>query len=144
VTQQVEFYVLEDAQEPARLALACRIADKAFQQGMEIYLQTETEAQATELDKLLWSYPATGFLPHEVYAADAKIGAQTKVLLGHTDPPEGWNQILISLTEAIPNAAPSFARVADLIGGDEQQKNFGRQRFRDYRVRGIEPITHRV
>ena len=142
MAQQVDFYILQGADEAARLAFASRIAEKAFQQRMQIYLQTENAAQKQQLDDLIWSFSPTSFLPHAVYEAGEKVTAP--ILIGECDPPNTWDQLLISLTEEVPATAARFNRVADLIGDDEQQKQVGRNRFRAYRDNGIEPNTHKM
>lgn len=142
MAQQVDFYILQGADETARLVFASRITGKAFQQGMQIYLQTENAAQVQQLNDLLWAFSPTSFLPHAIYEEGGKVAEP--ILLGECDPPENWNQLLISLTDQVPATAPRFTRVADLIGDDEQQKQVGRNRFRIYRDNGIEPKTHKM
>ncbi|MBX2869822.1 MAG: DNA polymerase III subunit chi [Acidiferrobacterales bacterium] len=144
MTQRVDFYVLPESGESACLEMACRIAGKAFRQGMQIYLQTQSVEQAKLLDSMLWSTPKASFLPHAIYPADGVSPDRLHVLVGHCDPPENWNEFLISLTEEVPQSAARFSRVADLIGGDAQQKQSGRLRFRSYRENGIEPTTHKI
>ena len=142
MSQQVEFYVLQGADETDRLKFACRIAAKAFHQGMQVYLQTENSVQEQNLDELLWTYSASSFLPHKVFRDGEKI--DVPILIGDVDPPDSWNQFLISLTDQVPAQAYRFKRIADLIGDDEKQKQVGRDRFRTYRNNGIEPNTHKM
>ncbi len=144
MAQRVEFYVLQDTQERARLELACRLAGKAFRQGMQVYLQTESQEQTELLDSMLWSTPPSSFVPHAVYHANALPTEDSIVLVGDLSAPKQWSDLLISLTEGVPECAARFSRVADLIGGDEQQKQIGRARFRTYRERGVEPVTHKI
>ncbi len=111
---------------------------------MQVYLQTESPQQTELLDAMLWSTPPTSFLPHAVYRKNDDACAEFSLMVGEHSPPEQWNEFLISLTEGVPECATRFARVADIISGDEHQKQVGRSRFRAYRESGVEPVTHKI
>jgi DNA polymerase IIIc chi subunit len=49
---------------PDRLQVACRLAGKAFAQGRSLLVYAPDGETASRIDKLLWTWPATGFLPH--------------------------------------------------------------------------------
>ncbi len=144
MTEQIDFYILDQASESDRLLFSCKIAGKAMAQGMKIYFQTETDAQAAEMDQLLWSCSPTSFMPHSIWASGRSIESSTPILVGTEDPPAGWGELLISLTEEVPATAGRFRRVADLIAGDETQKQKGRARYKQYREQGIEPVAHKI
>ncbi|MCR3873061.1 DNA polymerase III subunit chi, partial [Pseudomonas aeruginosa] len=42
---RVDFYVIPSADPWARLQVACRLAEKAWRQGMQVYLHCADEAQ---------------------------------------------------------------------------------------------------
>ncbi len=44
----------------------------------------------------------------------------------------------------VPPAFAAFARVAEIIDGDGERRRLGRERFRQYRERGIAPETHNL
>ncbi len=53
---QVDFYILGDQAKGDRYLLACRIAEKAYNQRRRIYLHTNSEAESQRLDRLMWTY----------------------------------------------------------------------------------------
>jgi DNA polymerase-3 subunit chi len=52
--------------------------------------------------------------------------------------------VLINLGNGIPAAAAHARRIAEVIDADEQRRRAGRNRFRQYRDRGLSPETHNV
>lgn len=142
MAQRVDFYILESSDELSWLRYACRIANKAYQQRMYVYMQVESESRAIELDRLLWTLNSTSFIPHEILMQ--RTSPTAPVLIGTGPAPDRWNRMLITLTRETPSDADRFDRVADLIINDEQHKAYGRERFRFYRQNGIEPNTHNI
>ena len=67
---RVDFYVLEQADNQARLRLACRLAEKAWQQKQQVLLLAPGADDARTLDDLLWTFRDRSFVPHEIYSQD--------------------------------------------------------------------------
>ena len=61
---QVDFYILQDVEIDARHRFACRLASKAVSSGLQVVVYAEDEKIASQLDELLWRYPAQRFIPH--------------------------------------------------------------------------------
>jgi DNA polymerase-3 subunit chi len=57
---KVDFYT----SSPDKLRTACQLSHKAMQNGVRTVISAPDAAATEALDKLLWHYPATGFLPH--------------------------------------------------------------------------------
>jgi DNA polymerase-3 subunit chi len=53
---RIDFYIIEDTSSDASLRLACRLIEKAHKNRHRIYIHTDNEAQAHQLDELLWTY----------------------------------------------------------------------------------------
>ena len=53
---RVGFYVVQSAEPGQRLHVAARLVDKAAQHGHRVFINAVDEAQAQQLDDLLWSY----------------------------------------------------------------------------------------
>lgn len=120
-----------------KLRTACQLSHKAMQNGVRVLLHVPDAASCDALDKLLWHYPATAFIPHcRSHEAEA---ASMPVVLGHDEditPPH--SELLISLhSECLPFFS-RFERVIEIVGQDEQDVQLGRQRFGFYRDRGYE------
>jgi DNA polymerase-3 subunit chi len=120
-----------------KLRTACQLSHKAMQNGMRVLLHTPDADTADTLDRLLWQYPATAFIPH--CRSHQQESATMPVVLGHDHemtPPH--SELLISL---YPECLPFFSRfqrVIEIIGQDEDDVRLGRERFSFYRDRGYE------
>jgi DNA polymerase-3 subunit chi len=125
--------------------MVCRLVDKARRQGHHAYVLTQDHAAAQRLDDLLWTFSAGSFVPHALYdGTQAAPDATLPVLIGHQEPPAGWNDVLVSLLPEVPDFFSRFARVADFVGPDDDDRQRGRERFRHYRDRGYPLETHEL
>lgn len=108
---RVDFYVIPSADPSARLQVACRLAEKAWRQGMQVYLHCADEAQRSELDGRLWSFRGEAFIPHSLAEEDA----EAPVALGLGEPPGNHRDLLINLTLEAPGFVPNFSRQAMVL-----------------------------
>lgn len=149
---RVDFYVLPDADPAQRPLLACRLAEKAYGQGLKVYIHTATEGEALHLDELLWTFRAGSFLPHAIVkagtepagAAGSEPGSTPPILLGHDHEPAGHTDVLINLGAEVPLFFGRFERVAELVDQRPELLAQSRERFRFYRERGYELNTHQL
>ncbi|MDX5409499.1 MAG: DNA polymerase III subunit chi [Thauera sp.] len=139
---RVDFYVLPDADPAQRPLLACRLAEKAYGQGLKVYIHTATEGEALHLDELLWTFRAGSFLPHSLHSAVA--GEAPPILLGHDHEPAQHTDVLINLGADVPLFFGRFERVAELVDQRPELLAQSRERFRFYRERGYELNTHQL
>ena len=144
MTCQVDFYLLDTPQVADKSRLACRLAAKAFSNRVTVFMQVDSEPQAQQLDKLLWTYAQNSFVPHALSpVADGQLH-RFPVLIGTRGAPEYGRDMLISLCAAVPENFADYARVAELVCTDPEDKSVARQRFQFYRQRGLEPQTHNI
>lgn len=136
---RIDFYISPDPDPRARLRLACRLADKAYQNGHAVFVYAPRGEQARELDELLWTFRAGAFVPH----GRLEEGSDAPVLIS-SQPPEGAGEVLVTLDEGVPPFFSRFQRVAELVGGDPAERRAGRERFRFYRERGYPLHTHEL
>jgi DNA polymerase-3 subunit chi len=75
---EVDFYVLGDADADAALRTACDITQKAWSEGLHVYLLSTCDEEASRMDNLLWTFRQDSFVPHERWhgAGDAGATAQ--------------------------------------------------------------------
>ncbi|WP_275097247.1 DNA polymerase III subunit chi [Sedimenticola hydrogenitrophicus] len=139
---RVDFYILGDQAAGDRFQLACRLVDKAWQQGHRVYLHTNSDAESRHLDKLLWTLREESFIPHGLI--NESDGALTPVLIGHGEQAGDEHDVLINLAAAVPPFFSRFSRVAELIDKDPAVREAGRNRFRTYRDRGYTLNTHNL
>lgn len=134
---EVDFYF----NAPDRLQVACRLAGKALAQGKRTLIYAPDPELLSRLDKLLWTWPATGFVPH-CRLGDA-LAAETPVLLAADERVPERPEILLNLAAECPPHFASFERLLEVVGqGDEAEKDAGRQRFRFYKQRGYRIAHH--
>ena len=141
---QVDFYTLSAADRRSRLVAACRLAEKAYHQGLRVMVRTSNPADTAEFDELLWTFGDGSFVPHGVWPAEAEFAAVTPVLVGTGNPPESHHDVLINLGADAPADFSAYARVCDVVGGDEDGKKAGRVRWRTYREAGCTPTAHPI
>lgn len=137
---KVDFYILDDSQPLQRLRFACRLAEKAWQQGHNVYIHTADSSESQRMDELLWTFRDGSFVPHQVI--DEQVpDAETPIHIGHGDHPHDHDTVLINLADSVPLFFSRFERLAEVIGGDEAHRALGRERFRFYKERGY-PLDH--
>ncbi len=139
---RVDFYILEDNAADARQRFVCRLAEKAWLQGNKVYIHTGDPALSSRIDEMLWTFSQGSFVPHGLDndpAAD-----EVDIHIGHGDEPRHHDEVLINLSSEVPLFFSRFQRVAEIIDGDENQRQQGRERFRFYRERGYPLESHTI
>lgn len=140
---RVDFYVSGDAGEPVRLRLACRVAEKAYLANQKVVCYSDDAALLPRLDEMLWTFGDGSFVPHDVVSAEGSRCAAPVVLT--TGPlPADHADVLINLASIVPPFFEKFARVAEFLDARPEVRNAGRERFKAYRGRSIEPQSHNV
>jgi DNA polymerase-3 subunit chi len=137
---QVDFYILRGSAEPARLRFACRLIEKVWLGGHRVLAWVDSEAEAGQLDTLLWTFAERAFVPHDRLAADGTAEAPVALQAGEL-PATPHFDVLVNLGSRPAPADGAFARVAEVIDADETRRAQGRERFRAYRDRGWTPNT---
>jgi DNA polymerase-3 subunit chi len=131
----IDFYF--NAQDP--LQVACRLAGKALAQRKRLLIYAPQGDTAQRIDRLLWTWPATGFLPH-CFAHDA-IASDTPLLITADATAPEAGELLLNLDQACPPHFERFERLLEVVGQDDDARRLGRERYRFYRDRGY-PIRN--
>ncbi len=139
---RIDFYIVDSNDTASRSLTACRLAEKAYSLDNRIYIHAASQSEATELDELLWTYRAGSFVPHQRFEPPKE--QDSPVLIGHTDAPEGINQVLINLDSAVPMFFSRFERVVEIVTQEEHLRQQARERFKFYRDRGYDLQTHNL
>lgn len=135
---QIDFYTQADD----KLQAACRLTAKARQHGMRVTLFCPDQATAARLDRMLWTVPATGFLPH--CRPDDRLAAVTPVLIDPNGETLVHDEVLINLHSAWPAFFSRYRRLAEIVGADDADRTQARDRYRFYRDRGYTIHTHNL
>jgi len=136
---KVDFYLLSATEPRVRLATVCRLAEKAYEQGLKVAVRTASPGETAAVDDLLWTFADRSFVPHGVWPAEPEFAAATPVLIGSSAFPETHRDVLINLAPDAPADVSGYARVCEVVGGDADSKQRARQRWRTYRGMGCEP-----
>jgi DNA polymerase-3 subunit chi len=133
---EITFYTF--AGDP--LDVARRIAVKAYGQGKQVMIYAPEPVTADAIDRLLWTTPAVGFVPH---CRDADpLARETPVLIGSDPNVLERADVMINLHHEQPPAFARFERLVEIIGQDESALAPGRARYRFYQTRGYALTTH--
>ena len=141
---QVDFYTLNAADRRTRLVAACRLAEKAYEQGLAVVVRTASPSETAEVDELLWTFADGSFVPHGVWPSEPDFAAATPVLVGSGSLPQTHRDVLINLAPDAPADFSAYARVCEVVGGDEDGRQAGRRRWRTYRDGGCAPTAHPI
>lgn len=136
---KIDFYILS---EGSRLQLACLLIDKAYKNQHRVYIHTENQQDAHQLDELLWTFRDESFIPHNLYGEGPEPAPPIQI--GFNLTPEKHRDILINLSPTIPEFFQQFNRVLELVANDAHEQEIARDRFRQYRSQGFEIKTHKL
>jgi len=123
-----------------RLQVACRLAGKAAAERKRMLVYAPDAELAARVDKLMWTWQATGFVPH--CPLDDTLAADTPILIGRTDQTPPNCGLLLNLAAECPPHFASFERLFEVVGTDEAEREAGRARYKVYRSRGYAISNH--
>ena len=131
---------------PHRLDYACRLLRKATRQNARITVTGPTPVLA-ELDRALWSFEPTEFIPHVMLrdgqALPERLGA-TPVCLATTLDGAPHHDVLLNLGAEPPAGFESFERLIEIVSTDEEDRAAARARWKHYAARGYAIEKHEV
>jgi len=136
---RVDFYILPDDSRNRLQLFACRLAEKAWQQGHRILIHTDSAGDSQQLDDLLWTFRDGSFIPHAQQGSGDD--ADQPIMISHQDMDPGSFQLLINLSSTTPDN-DRFERIAEILNQEESRKQAGRAHYKIYRERGHELHHH--
>ena len=132
----VDFYF----NAPDRLQVACRLAGKALAQKQRMLVYAPEPETASRIDRMLWTWPAIGFVPH--CAAHDPLAPDTPVLIASGDEMPAGCELLLNLGAECPPHFERFARVLEVVSGEDEDRKAARARYRFYQERGYRIASH--
>lgn len=133
---EIIFYTFADTP----LDVARRVAAKAQSQGKQVMIYAPDAAVAKEIDRLLWTAPALGFVPH-CRDSDA-LASETPVLIGANPDVLRSADVMINLHAEQPPGFARFERLVEIIDQTDAGREQGRERYRFYKSRGYSLKSH--
>jgi DNA polymerase III subunit chi len=140
---RVDFYVSAEAGEAVRLRLACRVVEKAYQAKQKVVVFSDDATLIPRFDELLWTFGDGSFVPHDVVSHDG-AAIEAPVALTAGPMPAGAADVLVNLGNGVPSVFENFGRVAEFLDARPEVRASGRERFKAYRAKSIDPQTHNV
>jgi DNA polymerase-3 subunit chi len=133
---QIDFYThVED-----KLRTACRLAAKAFSVDLRVMVCCPDADIAGRFDRLLWTTPAIGFIPHCL--ASDPLAPVTPIVIDYLATEPAHDQVLLNLQPERPALFSRFQRLIEIVSADDEDRRLARERFKFYRDRGYEIRTH--
>ena len=144
---QVMFYILSDEKPDndsknldakntsSAFYHACLQASYFYRQNQRVFIYTQDQNQAEQIDELLWSFDSDSFVPHNLVGEGPKQGAAVEISY---QPLRGRRPVLINLTSTVPDFAHQFQFIVDFVPTDEALKQQARERFKVCRQRGFQ------
>ncbi|MBC7940140.1 MAG: DNA polymerase III subunit chi [Chitinophagaceae bacterium] len=146
------------------LDFACRLLRKAYRSGVRVQVTAPPERLAA-LDRLLWTFDERDFVPHvrlesgpadpdRRHSASAAQAARTPIWLLEQALSGDWAdaaaagpvaapRVLVNLGGSAASTPEAFERVIEIVSHDAEEAQAGRQRWRDYKARGLD-IAHQA
>lgn len=128
----IDFYILAEQQDDERYLFACRLAEKAFNSRCQVHIHCQDQSQAQMIDKLLWEFRQSSFIPHSLLENDK----QAPVTLGYGQQLGEHFDVLINLADDVPQHFARYQRVLEVVIQQDQVLNMTREHYKFYKERG--------
>ncbi len=148
----VDFYLLQDkagsdgtsptTTNNTKALFACRLIEKAYLLGHQMFVHCNNQQDAETLDELLWTFKEGSFIPHNLQGEGPD--KPPPIQLGYEFEPRGFSDILLNLADAVPAFFHRFSRVMEIVPHEEQAKELSRIHYREYKAYACILKTHSI
>jgi len=136
---RADFYLIAKPrfrEEPLRLA--CELARKAYDANLWTLVLARDAAQADQIDELLWDMGDDAYIPHQLAGDDEDDATPVLIVPPEIDAP--LRPLVINLRDAAVEG--SFERVLEVVPADDSAREPLRERWKQYKARGLEVNKH--
>ena len=152
---RVDFYLLEAAEQtaalidnpdseapscPSHYLFACRLLEKAYLRGHQVFVYCNNQQEAEGLDELLWTFKENSFIPHNLQGEGPE--KPPPIQIGYEKEPHGFSEILLNLADSIPDFWQRFQRIMEIVPNEETAKERSRDHYKVYRANRCLLQTH--
>lgn len=123
-----------------KLHTACRLSAKAVQQDLQVMIYSLDDVLLDRMDKLLWTFSPTSFVPHSRMNGDLTNVAPV-VILGREITQVKHCHVLLNLDNECPPEFDHFDRIIEIADVTVEDKKAARVRYRHYQAQGLE-VNH--
>lgn len=150
---KIDFYIAgseNPSDANSHRLIACRIIEKAYRKNLSVYVHTDNERDAVDIDKLLWSFRANSFIPHDMDNSaaekntDSTVTSAPAVLISCSGNPRQHGDVLVNLSSQRPEFYGRFLRLAEIVSADDKAKAQSRERYKYFRDRGYPLNVHQL
>jgi DNA polymerase-3 subunit chi len=121
---EVIFIILTHAN---KARIICDLTEKLYTQGKRVVLYSDSERTAAELDRLLWVWKQSSFIPH-TYLGELSISLEEPVVITNAIVNNKDYDVLIQVTPVADDIRNQFAQAIDFA---EKYDTNALQRSRD-------------
>lgn len=127
---------------PDKTAYACRLLRKAYLKGARLLVLADPGGAAA-LDQLLWTMAGVEFVPHCSEGAAPGLRAASPIFIASGEAPLDFAaDVLLNLRNDMPVGYQRFGRVIEVVTPEEPDRLSARERWRQYKAAGLEPLRH--
>ena len=132
---RADFYLIaKDRFREEPLRLVCELARKAFDANLWTLVLARDAEQAEALDEMLWDMGDDAYIPHQI--AGDEEDELTPVLIATPEIDAGMRPLVINLRDGAVEG--SFERVLEVVPADDSAREPLRQRWTQYKARGLD------
>jgi DNA polymerase-3 subunit chi len=131
---RADFYLIAKPrfrEEPLRLV--CELARKAYEANLWTLVLARDAAQAEALDELLWDMGDDAYIPHQIGGDDEDDATPVLIVPPEIDAP--LRPLVINLRDAVVEGP--FERVLEVVPADDSAREPLRERWKQYKARGL-------
>lgn len=139
---QVDFYILQTDSLAARWEFLARLLGKVQALGKSACIAVDSEANARQLDQLLWTVPQESFLPHAIVSAGETVDENT--IIAVRPETSHARDVLVNLRGEPPTCHREPERLVEVLVQDPDILRAGRANFRFYRHQGYQAKSHHI
>ena len=128
------------------VAYTCRLLRKAVATGARLVVRADA-ATRQRIDTQLWALSPTDFVAHCDVSASGAMRQLSPVLLAETSvappaPNAAPYTVLVNLSASMPESISPYARVIEVVGVDEADRQAARMRWKQYKAQGLTIAQH--
>jgi DNA polymerase III, chi subunit len=97
-----------------------------------------------ELDQALWTFSQEDFISHAVTTDSVAMQERSTVVLAAEECDVGLRQVLVNCLPEVPSSFAKYEKVVEIVGTDDDDRAWARQRWKQYTQQGFELIRHDV
>ena len=139
---KVDFYILPEDSHHHRHLFACRLVEKAYRLGHDIFIHGASVEQTDQIDQLLWNFRPNSFVPHNLEHSKNGNKNRGQITIGYNHDDHSHHDLLVNLSNSVPDFFSRFDRVSEIVIQDPQVTLATRKNYTFYRERGYQLKSH--